>query len=231
MPTPPTRTVVLTLDGVIHDSDLPVQAFARHLTDVVAADQVRPIIAGMRGFLEGKPDLIPPGIELDSAEDGYQAVEILARAAGISRQQITAAHLASRTDLLASAWAVDEAGGLAPLLAEIAGHAGVTVLAEPGDPAAGAVLAAIGIEVDGIVERLDPGPDPSQVLVIAARWSGTLATAHQAGCRTALVDRFSRVRGTPTYRAADLSGVLDQIRGWLRRGHLQDGRPTEAQDR
>ena len=36
------------------------------------------MIAGMRGFLEGKPELIPAGVELRDAEDGYQAVEMLA---------------------------------------------------------------------------------------------------------------------------------------------------------
>ena len=83
MPTPPSLAVALCLDGVVHDSDLPVQSFARHITEQLSAEQIRPVIAGMRGFLEGKTELMPSGVDLSGAEDGYEAVEILARTAGL----------------------------------------------------------------------------------------------------------------------------------------------------
>ena len=114
--------VLLRFDGVVHSSDLPVQSFARHLTDALPTDQVRAMIAGMRGFLEGKPELIPAGIDLAGAEDGYQAVELLGRAAGLTDAVIAAAYRASRADLAASAWAVDESDGLDELLAALDGR-------------------------------------------------------------------------------------------------------------
>jgi len=231
VPTPSDRLVLLSLDGVVHTSDLAVQAFARHIADEVGPDRTRPIIAGMRGFLEDRPELIPPGIDLGSAEDGYQAVEILARTAGLSDGQVAAARLASRADLVGSAWAVDEAVGLPELLAAVAGRARVGVLGGPDDPAPAAVLDALGIDVDTIVDHVDPGPAPALVLVIGAGWAGALATAHERGCATAVVDRFRRRRGTPTYRATDLSGLLDPIRGWLRDDRLSPGRLEEGQDR
>ena len=110
------------------------------------------MIAGMRGFLEGKPDLIPAGIDLSGAEDGYQAVELLGRSAGLSPETIAAGHLASRADLAASAWAVDESDGLADLIAAIDGPAFLGVLVEPADPAAAAVLDSTGQEIE-LVEQ------------------------------------------------------------------------------
>ncbi|MEP6562699.1 MAG: hypothetical protein ABJD68_16690, partial [Nakamurella sp.] len=70
MPSPRSLGVLLRLDGVLHTSDLPVQSFARHLTEELPADLVRPMIAGMRGFLENKPELIPAWADPGQAEDG-----------------------------------------------------------------------------------------------------------------------------------------------------------------
>ena len=224
MPTP-ARRVLLTVDGVLHDSDLPVQAFARHVTEMLPAERVRPVIAGMRGFLEGKTELLPPDVDLSAAEDGEQAVEILARAAGLSSEQIESARLAGRGDLVASSWAVDEPDGLAELLAELSGRARVGVLAEPGDPAAAAVLDALGHRGRRDRRRRSgTGSDPALVLVIGTRWAGELASAQHAGCATALVDRFGRGRGTPTYRATALPDLLDPVRRWLDQTH--SGRQT-----
>ncbi len=53
--------VTVALHGVAQDDDLGVQAFARHLEAV--ADHGSPgrsIVAGMRAFLEAKPQLAPP---------------------------------------------------------------------------------------------------------------------------------------------------------------------------
>ena len=77
------------------------------------------MIGGMRGFLEGKTELIPPDVDLSDAEDGYQAVEILARAAGLDDAAIPAPGGQPAPDLAASAWAVDPADGLDALLAEM----------------------------------------------------------------------------------------------------------------
>ena len=222
MPTP-ARRVLLTVDGVLHDSDLPVQAFARHVTDMLPAGRVRPVIAGMRGFLEGKAELLPPDVDLSAAEDGEQAVEILARAAGLSSAQIESARLAGRGDLVASSWAVDEPDGLAELLAELSGRAEVGVLAEPGDPAAAAVLDALEIEVDAIVDRIDSAQNPALVLVIGTRWAGPLDLVQPASCATALVDRFGRGRGSPTYRVTGVPGLLDPDRRWLDQAPTQEG--------
>ena len=231
--------MLFRLDGVVHTSDLPVQAFARHLTEQLPADQIRPLIAGMRGFLENKPELIPTGTDFGPAEDGYQAVEQLARCAGLTPAQIAAAQQASRADLATSAWAVDLADGLDELLVSLGADCLVGVFAEPADPAAPAVLDAL--DLDGRVSLLtaplaaaipglcpDSDDDPkrqNRILVVGSRWNGELDAAAAAGCRTALVDRYGLGRGSPGWRAAALAGLTGPIRSWATgdAGH----RPTE----
>ncbi len=219
--------MLLCFDGVVHDGDLPVQAFARHITEQLPAEQIRPVIAGMRGFLEGRTELVPADIDLSTAEDGYQAVEILALAAGLDDAAILDARRASRADLAASAWSVDPADGLGALLSEVeSAGAGVVLLTEPGDPAARPVLASIDVTVDEIVDapvdlavaqilrQLTP-PGPDRLLVIGNCWTGQLESVHNQGCRTSLVDRYGRGRGTPTFRSADLTGLIDPVGKWL----------------
>jgi hypothetical protein len=170
----------------------------------------------MRGFLERKPELIPAGVDITGAEEGYQAVEILARAVGLADSEISAARLASRADLASSAWAVDAGDGLDELLTELAGRAAVLVRVEPGDPAGPAVLEALGLPGDPRLIESDPQPtDPQRLLVIGTSWRGALDAAAAAGCPTALIDRYNRRAGRPTWRAADLADLLNPIRTWL----------------
>lgn len=211
MPTSAARAVLLRFDGIVHTSDLPTQAFARHLAEMLPTEQNVQLIGGMRGFLENKPELIPPGVDLSAAEDGTQAVEILARAAGLAPSAINEAHTEARSDLAASVWAVDAADGLDALLAAIGG-AFLAIIAEPGDPAAAALLAAEEIAVDELIlapigtaiERLHAGADRIGTTAVGTRWAGELAVAQQAGCVTVLVDRRGTGRGTPTVRCRSL---------------------------
>lgn len=239
---PPALGVLLGLDGVVHVSDLPVQSFARHLGETLPVDRARTLIACMRGFLEGKPDLIPAGIELVDAEDGYQAVEIVARALGVAAPQSAAARRASRLDLAGSAWTIDPADGLDDLLAALAGQAWVAVLTEPGDPAAGAVLDAVGAgwlvvqvidqpmpaAVAAMQHRIDARTDAGRVLVVGASWADELRVAHGQGCVTALVDRYGAGVGTPTWRAAGLGDLVGPVRQWLCRASTR--RSSDARD-
>lgn len=241
MPTSVPRAVLLRFDGIVHTSDLPTQAFARHLAETLPAEQNARLIGGMRGFLEAKSELIPADIDLSAAEDGDQAVEILARAAGLAQPTIDRARAEGRRDLAASVWAVDAADGLDELLAAVdGGH--LAVLGEPDDPAAAALLASEEIaadelilgpigaaierlvverlvaERDGAVERVgdtvEPRgeAEPRGITVVSTRWSGELAVAQQAGCVTVLVDRRGTGRGTPTVRCATLREAAAAIR-------------------
>ena len=235
----PMVSVLLAVDGVVHVSDLAVQSFARHAAEQLAppaADTTRALIGGMRGFLEGRPDLLPsdPNVSqaLSKAEDGDEAVEILCRAAGLTPRQIVAARRASRVDLANSAWAVDAAPGLAGLIAGIPPDSYIAVVAHD---LTGAREVVDAIEISSAVEEflVDAGGTegmeqvvgrvlaatgatsrPDRLLVVGSRWDPDLAVPHAAGCTTALVDRFGRGRGTPTWRGAQLAELVADIHRW-----------------
>ena len=238
-PLAPTVSVLLAVDGVVHISDLAVQSFARHATEELgqsAAEATRALIGGMRGFLEGRADLLPsdPAVTeaLSRADDGDHAVEILCRAAGLTPRQIVAARHASRVDLANSAWAIDAAPGLPDLLAGIPADSYVAVVAHDltGVPE---VVDAVGIAsavdeflvdaggtegreqvVDHVMVVTGTSSSPDRLLVVGSRWDPDLAVPHAAGCTTALVDRFERGRGTPTWRDARLAGLIPEILHW-----------------
>jgi hypothetical protein len=209
------RAALLRFDGIVHTSDLPTQAFARHLSEGLSTAQIPVLIGGMRGFLEGRGDLMPPGIDLSNAEDGEQAVEILASAAGLERPTIDAARRASRRDLAASVWAVDKAAGLDELLTDLADRE-IAVFTTNDDPAAAALLESEKIAVDRLIGAPFPavldemrgsgrrGPAP---IVIGTRWAGELSVARAAGCVTVLVDRRGTGVGCPTVRCSALTDV------------------------
>ena len=50
--------------------------------------------------------------------------------------------------------------------------------------------------------------------MIGTRWAGELADAQAAGAATALVDRFRRNLGTPTWRSVDVAGLLEPAGQW-----------------
>lgn len=223
--------VLLTLDGVVHSGDLAVQSFARHVASALPTARGLAVLAGMRGLLEDKPDLLASGIELAgpellAAQDGERAVGMLAAAAGLTGARIAAAREASRADLASSAWVIDPPDGLPEIVEALAGRARAAVLTERHDPAAGPVLHACGLT--GRVERMflpvssairdlrGPADGGShRLLMIGTRWAGELHTAAAAGFDTAMVDRFSQARGTPTWRVPQLAALVDIVRTWI----------------
>lgn len=220
--------VAVRLHGVAYDDDLAVQAFARHL-QALAPD--RPIIAGMRAFLEDKPQLAPhppwSGTTRRPAT-GDRAVEQLAVAAGLAPAQIDAARLASRHDLAGTAWILDPADGLSELLGLLSGRVEVVLVAEPNDPATGPVLDALALAegfavVDHAALRNTVTGRPA--LLIDTAWPPVLTAAQEDGVTTALIDRFGAGDGTPDLRAADLAGLLPGIAAWLDRQSPDEGEP------
>ncbi len=215
--------VVLRLDGVVHPADLAVQSFARHVAEALPADGARDVIAGMRGYLEHAPGATGPR----DAEDGDQAVDMLAAAAGVPRARIEAARLASRHDLASTGWLLEPSDGLAELLESLRG-ALVVVLTTARDPAAAAVLDAceltdrVDLVTDGpvtsvlpaVLQRIGATTAPERLLMIGTRWAGELAAAQAAGAATGMIDRFDRNLGTPTWRSADLAGLVEPARNW-----------------
>jgi len=239
------RALILDFDGTLYLGDLPVQAYARHVADQLPEPDAIGLIAALRFFLEGKFTELPgpggsrssnlTGVDLQAAEDGFHAVEILGAAAGLGEEAISAAYRAARRDLAASAFALEAPEGLPELLAEL-GDVHVRVVTNADADGVQAVLTAIGVaryvddvvtdagkpaSMPGLVQdtlaAVGAGGEPARLLAVGDRWAMDLAAAHAAGAVTALIDRFGRGDGSPTFRAPDFAGLIPHIRRWARR--------------
>lgn len=222
--------ILLDFDGTAYTGDLAVQAYARRLAELVDPATATRIIGGMRSFLEGKP--APDGVPdaFHTAEDGYELVHAMSDALGIPTRLRQSAYAASRDDVVRSAFALDEQPGLADWLAGLdpadqvwlvtnAPHAGIAevldavgltghidrIIPDAGKPAGLAAIAAAAIDT---VEA------PHRVLGVGDRWAADLGAIHDAGGRTAHIDRFGRGLGTPTWRAPELSPMLPDLIRW-----------------
>ena len=221
----------LDFDGTLYVGDLPVHAYARRVAERLGGTAGVGVVAGMRRFLEGRSVPGDPGTDLAAAEDGYQAVELLAIAAGADADLLSAAYRQSRHDLAASAFAVDAPEGLVELLAAVHGRVQVVVVSNADPPGVAEVLAGTGLAALLDEMMLDAGkPDcwPSlieryaelaggtdRLLAVGDRWSSDLAPIAAAGGWTALIDRFGRADGSADARATDLTALLPAIAAHL----------------
>ena len=229
------RVVLLDFDGTCYVGDLPVQAYARRVAELLDSDAAATVIGGMRAFAEGKPKPAGMPAEFDIAEDGYELVTALANQAGLSTAERRAAYLRSREDVARSAFAIDAEPGLVdwlvalrdadadahtqvwlatlgPLvgMSEVLDSTGLLPLIDrllPGTPKPDgiAALAAAALELTG---------DPENVLGIGDRWAADLAGVAAAGGRTAHLDRYGRQLGAPTWRGRELSELLPALHAW-----------------
>ena len=227
----PELALLLTFDGTMYAGDLPVLAFARHCAERLPDDDATTLIDGTRFLLEGRSIGALP-IDLSAAQDGDQAVRMLARSVGLPADTVEQARQQARADMAASAWAMEAPPGLLELLGTLS-SARVLVVTDPDRVGVAEVLDAVGVAglVDEVVARtdgpagmaglieqvladIDAAAAPEQMMVVGHRWAVDLADAHRAGARTALVDRFRRNAGTPELRAADLTGLVPAIASW-----------------
>ena len=227
----PTLALLFDFDGTLYVGDLPILAYARHASELLPDAAATDLIDGVRFFLEGKSVSGRP-LDLTAAEDGYMGVEMLARAAGLTSEQLDGAYHLARKDLAGSAFALEAPEGLEELLVDLA-DAYVVVVTNADLTGVAEVLTAI--EVAGHIDRIvtDAGKphsmpghvadtlahigaqhEPHRLMVVGDRWSNDLAAAFAAGARTALVDRFHRGDGTPHLREATLAELIPAIRQW-----------------
>lgn len=141
-------TVVISLE-LVHDSDLGTQAFARHVGEQLPDDRARLVVAGMRGILEGRPDLVAeasrafPGVDVTAVTAGPDLVAALAAAAGLPADRIADARTAAAHDLARSAWTVGPAPGLVELRRTLTAHGHRLAVLAPGPVGVPEILDAI----------------------------------------------------------------------------------------
>ncbi|WP_111765209.1 HAD family hydrolase [Nakamurella deserti] len=222
--------ILLDFDGTAYVGDLAVQAYARRVAELVDPTTATLIIGGMRSFLEGR--VAPPGVPdvFATAEDGYEVVHAMSDGAGVPLDARRAAYAQSREDVVRSAFALDAQPGLTDWLDGLDESDQVWLVTNAPEAGIAEVLDAVGLTA--AVDRIISGAgkpdglraiaadavartgDPRRVLGIGDRWAADLAAVHEAGGRTAHIDRFDRRLGTPTWRATELAPLLPALVRW-----------------
>jgi len=229
-------TLLLEFDGALYAGDLPIQAFARRLAESLPDEAGVGLVAGMRRFLESRDVPGDPGTDLSSAQDGRQAVEVLAAAGGLDAAGIEAAYRQSRHDVARTAFAIEPPAGLVEFLTGLPETTRVAVVSDADDTGVAEVLEAgeLTASVDEIVcGTYGPGRrqaivaaavarsgSPERVIGVDSRWSGLLADVAAAGGWTALVDRFGvaeRCGGSPDAVGPDVTSLLPVLQTHIAR--------------
>lgn len=186
---------LLLSDDLLVTSDLPAQAYARHLAMRLPDAPGTALIGAMRQLLEH--GVAPAGVD-PAGSTAWQAVDLIGRTTGLDDRARTAAAAAARDDVDRSLFLLDPADRLTALLDHLEPAEVVVVTDNPADTTA--LIAAVGLS--DRVHRIVDGPPDGSDLALAACWSGLLEQVAAAGGRTGLVDRFGPGPGRPTWRAA-----------------------------
>lgn len=217
--------LVLDLDGTVILGDTPVLAYAR------AVEACTPRATGLTERVVAF--LAAPGAHpaLVTAQDGYQAVQLIAESVGIDDVSRNAAYARSRAGLAEDLGDVRTPTGLADLLATLPVHRAVVT----NSPADGldALLKKLGLttvldEVRGSAGKPAGLPDvlgdllsrhgleqhPHRLLSVGDIWVNDLAPALGLGCATAYVDALDRRQGPAHVRGRSLPDLYDHLTDW-----------------
>ncbi|MCU1476100.1 MAG: hypothetical protein JWQ64_793 [Subtercola sp.] len=165
--------------------------------------------------------------------DGYEAAERLARARGITDEQLSTAYAGSRHELASGALETTAPAGLAALLDNLpkatqivlvtnAPESGVTQqlrllgLADHFDEIVTSARkpAGMGAIVERMLEQYELSGMPSRLLSVGDIWRNDLAPAAALGCQTALIERLAAPDALPTYRATTIESLYPAITAW-----------------
>jgi FMN phosphatase YigB (HAD superfamily) len=228
--------LVLDFDGTVCTGDAPVWAYAEAVIagilddattagrDGVASEDLdADIRARLGAFLDGEPGS-PAYI------DGYAAVAALA-AGRASSEQLQLAYATSRRALADGSIPVSTPVGLAELLSDLGRTVDRVLVTNAPADGIRETLAALGIDAlidrvitdagkpagwDALLPELIGERQPSAVLAVGDIWGNDLQAPLQAGCATALIDRFGHRAGPANVTAATFEELYPQIRAWAR---------------
>lgn len=210
----PRPVLIFDFDGTVALGDGPVLAYA---ASVAAAGRLPESFGA-----EVRRGLADPSAQ--NAVDGYDLVRILALRAGADETHLAFGYRASRGMLATAAAPIGTPAGLAQLLDDV--DAERILLTNAPDVRLTEALDALGLTgrfdrivtdaakpagLDALLDELDPA---RPVLSIGDIWRNDLAPAHDRGHATALVGTSAAPDTQPTYRAARLDDLLDDIARW-----------------
>lgn len=246
-----TKLLLLDFDGTVCLGDDPVLVYASQVETMLTErgsrsrapgghrGGVRDVVADalFRGDLrlpelrQDHHDPVPP-------QDGYQLVQLLARRAGISDDDVGLAFRAARRDLLdigLEATDIHAPADLAALLARVRRTTVVVLVTNAPAVDFTGWLQALGLSesFDAVindarkplgmpdalrraraVEDADMPVAADRILSVGDIWHNDLEPVAAAGGATALIDRFSAGVGHPTWRVDDFAGAAKIIDRW-----------------
>lgn len=244
--TPREKLLLLDFDGTVCLGDDPVLHYAAQV-DALLAERgrtthddggVRAVVAGALAAGDLQVSASPEGTPV---QDGYQLVQRLGRARGLSAEETGVAFRAGREALLAVGLRrsdVHAPAGLAALLAEIRPTAAVVLVTNSPATAFAPWLEALGLTgaFDAVVNdagkpaglpaaleaaleeaRRGAGVEhvaETQILSIGDIWENDLAPVAARGGTTVLIDRFAAGVGSPDHRVPDLAAAAPILRDW-----------------
>lgn len=217
--------LVLDLDGTVILGDTPVLAYSR------AVEASTPLADGLTDQVVAF--LADPGAHptLAGAQDGYQAVQLIAESVGIDDTSRNAAYARSRVGLADDLGDLRTPEGLADLLVDLPAHR-VVVTNSPAD-GLDSLLDKLGLtsvvdEVHGSAGKPAGLPSvllglmsghgiesrPHRLLSVGDIWANDLAPALELGCATAYVDALDRRQGPAHVRGACLPDLYGHLAAW-----------------
>lgn len=228
----PDRILLLDLDGTVCRGDNQVHEYARQVGAQLTGDAARELATAVSAFLDSPDDAARTG-NLADAQDGYQAVEAIARALGATVDQLHHAFHTIRARLYAGEICAEAPAGLIELLTDLPDNVRVVlatnapanglanlldrlhvatfldeVITEVGKPA------GLGPVVERLLDQAGAASEPQRLLSVGDIWENDLRVPLARGCQTAYVDRFDRDQGPAHARAVTLEDLYDDIREW-----------------
>lgn len=244
--TPREKLLLLDFDGTVCLGDDPVLHYAAEV-DALLAERGRTVHddGGVRAVVAAALDAgdlqVPALPERAAVQDGYQLVQRLGRARGLSAEETGVAFRAGREALLAAGLRrsdVHAPAGLAALLDEVRETAAVVLITNSPAAAFAPWLEVLGLTgafdavvndagkpaglpaaLEAALEEARGGAGvehvaDTQILSVGDIWENDLAPVAARGGTTVLIDRFAAGVGSPDHRVPDFAAAAPILRQW-----------------